>query len=403
MKVLHLANWNSTNVGNGALIHGTERVLREDIPGIEFIPEAWDDYTFGLKAWDRMFVDRVNAHDALLVNGAVTFNAFRRANYNTGMRLDLPLPLWKEIRTPVILYGLSYRCWPLQDYPNHDACMAWIKYAVQSDTIFFGVRNDGTKEWLSDRFGIVSENIHEVPDPGMFVPHDDAEYPELHKTRKNVIIALNGEDALYRYATGVQKTLWPLARTVASQSLLERFVRTTEGYVSRRRAVAAELARAAEKIAQAHDVQFILVPHYLDDYVMIDEFTNSLDEHLAHQRTVSTGLVSVPYTKWFYGRYAKADIALSMRVHSMSPSLGLGTPVVPVTSQGRMRNFLNKIELSDIAVDVSDAHFAGDLATKANALLDDNISFKNLARNAVGMTRKRTAEINTVVGKILGY
>ena len=71
LRFLHLANHHSTNIGNGALIFGTERVLREDLGSdIEFIPVPWDDYTFGLKEFDRKFVDLVNdTSDCLLVGG----------------------------------------------------------------------------------------------------------------------------------------------------------------------------------------------------------------------------------------------------------------------------------------------------------------------------------------------
>ena len=49
MRFLHLANFNSTNIGNGALISGTERILKEDLGDVDFTPAVWDDYTFELK------------------------------------------------------------------------------------------------------------------------------------------------------------------------------------------------------------------------------------------------------------------------------------------------------------------------------------------------------------------
>src|SRR5216117_2630998 len=52
-KLIHLANFNSTNIGNGALIFGTERVLQQDWRApVVFIPEPWDDYTFGLRHFE---------------------------------------------------------------------------------------------------------------------------------------------------------------------------------------------------------------------------------------------------------------------------------------------------------------------------------------------------------------
>ena len=57
IRLLHLANYGSTNIGNGALIQGTERVVNEDFThDIEWNPLAWDDYTFGKKSFDEQFV-----------------------------------------------------------------------------------------------------------------------------------------------------------------------------------------------------------------------------------------------------------------------------------------------------------------------------------------------------------
>jgi polysaccharide pyruvyl transferase WcaK-like protein len=402
MKILHLANWNSTNIGNGALIFGTERLLGEDIPGLEFVPEAWDEYTFKRKKFDESFVSLVNEHDALLVNGAVTFNAFRRGNKNTGMRFDLPLELWDKIEKPIILYGLSYRCWPFQEYPNKEAFKAWLEYVLANDhRIFFGVRNDGTKEWIRDRFGVESEKIYEVPDPGAFVPHEDHEYPELHPTRKNVIVVFNGEDASYRYATGVDRVLIEMGNRIGETVRAQGLSRRLGLFKRTRREVAIKIARALEKIAAVHDVQIIVTPHYLDDYGMIQDFIEVIQERIAHQLVVSTGLVSVPHTGYFYGRYAKADLAISMRVHSMSPSIGLGIPVVPITSQGRMRNYLKKAGLQDIGVDLTDPNFVEVVAQKANALLDDPREFKIHTGDAMKKMREQARENNKRVEKIL--
>lgn len=388
MKLLHLGNWHSTNIGNGALIFGVERLLKEDLPGeVEIIPEAWDDYTFGLKAWDQKFVDLVNQHDALVVNGAVTFNSFRRNMQHTGMRMNLPIALWEKIEKPIVFYGLSYLNWPFQLYPNTPAATAWLSYITNRKNVFFGVRNDGTKEWMKERFGMDSDNVIEVPDPGLFVPHEEHEYPELHPTRKNVIIAFNGEFPVYRFATKTQIFFWNLLKPFCSDLALQKLFTNSKGYKERRRAIAAQIARAAEMIEAKHDVQFILVPHYLDDYVMIDEFIAALVERIAHQRTVSTGLVKLEHTAWFYGRYAKADLAISMRVHSMSPSIGLGIAEIPVTSDERMNHFLEKAGIADIGVDVSEADFGTKIGERAVRLLDDATSFKKQTTEAVARMR----------------
>src|SRR3990167_9136010 len=93
LNLIHLANFNSTNIGNGALIKGLESTLEEDFPClIHWQREPWDNYTFGLIDFDEAFVEKVNASDGLIIGGAVTFNG-RDYNNHTGTRFELPFEL----------------------------------------------------------------------------------------------------------------------------------------------------------------------------------------------------------------------------------------------------------------------------------------------------------------------
>lgn len=365
-KILHLGNTNSTNIGNGALIYGAEKVIAEDIPDVTFDREPWDDYTFELKKFDESFVEMVNKnYDALLINGAVTFNG-RHYQPNAGMRFDLPYELWSTFSKPIIFYGVSYRFWEGQTYHHLDKFVKALQYIVESPNILFGVRNDGTKEWLKDFCGIDSSKIHEIPDTGVFVPADESQiYPEIKNGTKNIIIGFNNEDAEFRFGAAD-----------AAQAIAMR-----EGYLR-------NLASAIEQLVERYDANVILAPHYLDDYGMIHEFVSYLKPRVAHQHTVSSGLLKVDHTEYFYGRYTQVDLALSMRVHSMSPSIGLGVPVIPVTSQGRMTDFLDKVGLSDIALDVFDEQLEIKLLEKATQILDD-------PSNIVALTSKATSDMRT--------
>jgi polysaccharide pyruvyl transferase WcaK-like protein len=405
MKIIHLANWNSTNIGNGALIYGTQRLIEEDFKDkVYFIEEAWDDYTFGLKKFDEEFVELVNnTSDALLINGAVTMNAFRKFNKNTGMRFDLPLGLWSKIKKPIIFYGISYRSWPFQEYPNKEALIKTINYILTNKKIFFGVRNDGTKEWIEKVLGIKSSKIYEVPDPGLFVPVLDTTYPELDSNKKNIIIAFNGEDPIYRFATPKYKFLWNILRKTFNTDITESIFNKIKLYKIERSRIVKEIAIVVENLANKYNTQFILVPHYLDDYGMIDEFINIVNERVAHQLTVSTGLLKVKDTKLFYGRYKKADLAISMRVHSMSPSIGLGIPVIPITSQGRMRNFLKKIQLPDIGVEASENNFSSHIINKADILLNRPEKFREGSIKVYKKLRDDVKNINKLIFDLINF
>jgi len=361
VSLIHLANFNSTNIGNGALALGLERVVAEDFGAeISWHREAWDDYTFDKKSFDEQFVDLVNAHDGLIVGGAVAING-RHYLRNAGMRVDLPLELWHTIRRPVAFYGISHRHWPGQPFHNLDQLQSVLSHLLDRDDVLFSVRNDGTKGWLEGLLGWSSERILEVPDPAMYVPATVRDYPEIIEGRPNVIIGLNGEDSEHRFA----------------------------GAGARARIVSA-IAGAMERIATEFDANLILVPHYLDDYGMIAEFYAHMSPQIAHQSTISTGLARVKDTETFYGLYRRADLAISMRVHSMSPAIGLGVPTLAVVTQDRIWNFLRDAALDDLMLD----GFASDLEDRlylaaAHALEKPSL-YKNRFAAAMREMRERS-------------
>ncbi|MDD4628520.1 MAG: polysaccharide pyruvyl transferase family protein [Candidatus Peribacteraceae bacterium] len=376
MKLLHLQNWRSTNIGNGALAFGTERVLREDLgKDLQFTPEPWDEYvienTFGARKFDAGFVDLVNAHDGLLVGGAVTFNG-RPHLTEAGMRFNLPLSLWTHIRVPVIFYGNSYRFWPKATYHNVEKLRETVRYIIETPRIFFGVRNDGTKEFLESLLGLRSDRIVPVPDPGMYVPVEEHDYPEFSSVRKNILLSINNEDESDRFPDAAGKT-----------KFLESF------------------AKALERIAEAFDVNFVLCPHAFDDYKIIAQLLDLLPPKIVHQRTLSTGLLPVPKAPYFYGRYARADLAMSMRIHSLSPAIGLGIPVIPLVSQNRVSAFLENIGLGDLGVDVFGADVEEQVFAKAAGALAHPDDATRKIRNAAAHSRQQTAAINDRVRQLL--
>lgn len=372
MKLVHLANFNSTNVGNGALIHGLEKTMEEDFSiSIDWDREPWDDYTFGLRDFDQDFVDKINQSDGLIVGGAVTFNG-RDYNDRTGTRFELPFQYWNKIKKPVVFYGLSYRCWKGQEYHHLDKLKRTLEKILSYENMLLSVRNDGTREWLKEKTGIESDKIEVVPDSALYVMAEDGiEIPEIIDERKNIIISFNDEDREFRYRSKGESY-----KTVNQP----------------REHVLGGLVETAEHLAEVIPANFILCPHYFDDYRMLSDFIASISPRIAHQMTVSTGLCRVKDTGRFYARYREADLAISMRVHSMSPCIGLGTPMVPYTTQDRMTSFLDKAGLSDIEVDAFSVDSSFSLLEKARYMLDNpseiRIKFKKSYDSMREVTRK---------------
>jgi polysaccharide pyruvyl transferase WcaK-like protein len=373
-RLIHLANFQSTNIGNGALASGLESTLEEDVSfPVQWQREAWDDYTFRKLDFDAAFVDKVNASDGLVVGGAVTFNG-RDYNDRTGTRFELPFELWDSIRKPVVFYGLSYRHWPGQTYHHADKLKKTIEKILASKNMVLALRNDGTKQWLKGITGIDSEDILEVPDSAVFVRAAAAEYPEIVDGVRNVMVSFNDEDASYRYA----------------------------GNGHTREAVVESIVSALEKLAERFPLNIILCPHYFDDFRMMSAFIERIKPRLAHQNMVATGLCRVKDTSYFYGRYMKADLAISMRVHSMSPCIGLGVPMVALTTQDRMSDFIARLGLQGQAVDAFEADAASKLYDKALHTLEHGAEVRQQFARARADLREQTRSFHRRLDTLFG-
>lgn len=357
LYLLHLVNARSANVGNGALTLGAEAVLSEDLrPPIRWSREAWDDYSFGTKSFDRAFVDLINASDGMIVGGAVALNG-RIHSRNAGMRFDLPLELWREVKKPLIFYGLSHRHWPGQVYHHADKLKRALDVILGRSDTLLALRNDGTRTWLAKTLGFTSDRLHVVPDSTVFMPaQTDGSYPEIEKGRLNVILSFNDEDRENRY-----------------------------GVPERRMAVIKGLAKAMERLLETTDANLILAAHYFDDNRMMADFIDICRPQLAHQRMISVGSARIPGSPHFYGRYLQADLVISMRVHSMAPCIGLGVPMVPLVTQDRMTDFLREVALDDLAVDA----FSDDMAENLSGAIDRTLSNRQTVRDRFLQARAR--------------
>jgi hypothetical protein len=396
-RLVHLANFNSTNIGNGALILGTERVLREDWnEELHFLPEPWDDYTFDLKRFDRDFVSLVNRTDGLIVGAAVALNA-RDYLRNAGMRLDLPYELWSTFSKPIIFYGISYRVWPFQKYYHLDQFKKAMDYILDSPAIMFSVRNDGTKDWLESLLGYSSDRIETVPDPALYVPTVDNRHPELVEGKTNVLISLNNEDAMYRFGGRLRENIWKVATPFFSEKKLIAAMKYIPGMEARKKKSLKHFVRAVEMLSRDRDLNIILCPHYFDDYRIMSEFIDLFPARLAHQKTVSSGLLGVPRAPYFYDLYAKVDLAISMRVHSMSPAIGLATPMVAVSTQDRMTDFMDGAGLQDFIVDFFDPDLAEKLYAKLKSILINRDEVRRKFQEVRAAMRAETLRFNRKV------
>lgn len=345
---VHLLNGKSANVGNFALKSGAEYLLSKYLNfNIDWTYEHWDDYSFLQKKFDNDFVKLINSKDALLVSGAVAFNG--RSYYsNTGNRFDMPIPLLKKIKKPIIFFGLSYRVWSNKNYKHLDKLNEFLEFIKYSPNIILALRNDGTYEWMSNLLNSNLEFVKVIPDPGIFVQSKIENNNRFVKTNKlNIIISLNDEDRKFRFK--------PFAKR---ENLIKSF------------------ASIIDTIVKKYDANIILVPHYFDDYKAIGELIEFVKPYIGHRNITATGLGGIDDGHFFYGLYKKVDLSISMRVHSLSPCIGMGVPLIAVSTQNRISNFMKRIGLETQCEDAFDKDFVINMLNKIDFVINNSENIK---------------------------
>jgi hypothetical protein len=403
LRVLHLANHKSTNIGNGALVLGLERTLAEDFARpVHFVHEAWDDYTIpgAPKTFDERFVELCNHFDLVVVGAAVTFVGSRE-HEQTGMRFALPLHLWDGIEPPLVFYGLSYRTWPSQTYHHRDRLREAVEAALAYPRMLFSVRNDGTKDWLAALLDLDLSHVHEVPDPALYVPPAGGRPYCLSDPDGggiDIAVSLNDEDARHRFEPGPAPRQASLSRRIGAR-LAGRSA--DRGWVTNRHAFLRELAGVLDAVAAREGVRIHLCPHHHEDFRLVADFFDVCSSRLKHQVVGVHELPHATRAPHFYDLYRCADLTLAMRVHAMSPSVGLGTPTLALCSQRRMSAFMRDAGLEDHALDIFDTDFAQRLRKRVGTLLGDGAGARRAVTSAVERLRERTRAFDHRVERLV--
>lgn len=387
LQLLHLANCHSNNVGNGAIILGAERVLREDVgPHVTFTREAWDDYTLAdVKKFDGKFVDLINAHEGLIVGGAVMLNGMRRYQH-TGTRFDLTPELWSKIRIPMVFYSVAYGAHRKQRYYHRDQVRRFLEERIlPGGNVLFSVRNDGTKAWLEAVLGYPSEKIVEIPDPALYVPTIDAPHAEVMPGRVNILLVLTGEGDVYRFGGR-----WP-----------DRVWRHFPGWKRRKQAFLRGLAQALARIVATYHANIILGTHCPSGTKIVAELLAECPVAIVAQSVALACAPSATAAACFYDLYRKVDLVIGMRVHSVTPAVGMGVPVVAIAAFDRIEYSMRDAGLSELTVSPHDPMFADALYAKVSHVLEHRREVAQKVQAVNPRMRERTARFNAQVASFL--
>jgi polysaccharide pyruvyl transferase WcaK-like protein len=317
------------------------------------------------------------------------------------MRFDLPYDLWTVFRKPIVFYGLSYRFGLRGPYHHRDQLRRAIEWVLGSPMALLSVRNDGTKDFLETLLQLRHEGIVEIPDPAIYVPVIDGPHHELESDVPNILISLNNEDEAARFGppSSSRSVIARGARYFARR--LRQALSLKIDPSDQKTAFINALAQTIERVIRERSANIILCPHHFHDFRLMGDFAARCPPRLANQVLVASGIPHTRRAREFYDLYAKADAVLSMRVHSMSPAVGLGTPLVALVSDARMSRFLSEAGLTEFAVDIHDPDLAARTYALLTYVLDERADVRRKLRAARQSMREKTRAFNSRVAALL--
>jgi polysaccharide pyruvyl transferase WcaK-like protein len=156
------------------------------------------------------------------------------------------------------------------------------------------------------------------------------------------------------------------------------------------------------EVLRTRDLDLKLALHYFDDFRAAADFIDLLPPAFAHQRVSTFGPVRGLDAAFFYATYRSARAVVAMRVHSMSPALGLGCPTLPLTTQARMQRFLEDIGLGDAGLAADNIAALHRTFSKRLSGLLDRPGAQAAALNLAGL-RQRVRKSNLALKETLGF
>lgn len=382
IKIWHVAT-HTTNIGDGALVSGIHRTIREDWDRpVEFIPDCLMEYEnyMGNKRYDDALVARINTDaDLLLIGGGGMLDG-GRGDKNTGMGFDLPLELLEKIKIPVVFYAVGYNLFDKQIYWNLDKLKNYIEFVVAQKNVLFSVRNDGSYERLHEVLGGKISGLIEVPDPGLYVHTVDTEHPELLHGKENILIQLAGDNPFSRFSAGVWKYVPIFGEAVLKKRQIEQLC---------------ALGAALENISGKRNINYVLCPHLLRDFTVTGKFVDAIGRGFSRFTFNSTGVQrGTTAAGHFFDIYKNASLIIGMRGHSVICGVGLNTPTIALSSHSKVKGFMEKVGLSDRIVNLGDSGLVERLEKMVIEILDKRSEEVHRLRKISDDCRLKTREFN---------
>lgn len=359
LRIWHVAT-HTTNIGDGALVLGIQKTLREDwgVP-IDFVSDCLMEYEnyWGEKKYDLELVSNINnKSDLLLIGGGGMMDGGRGAN-RSGMGFNMPLDHLKRIKVPVVYYAVGHNSFAKQIYWHAKKLRGLVDFVLNQEKMLFSVRNDGSLGRLKTLLKSDLNNMWEIPDPGLFVPTKENTHNSFSNDKVNILVQLAGDNPFSRFSSGTWKIIPKIGRMILKKRMHQ--------YLQ-------NVGDALQKVAKKKPVNFVLCPHLVRDFSVLGKFTDSIPKGFSRFNFNATEILrGAEAAPKFFDLYRKADMVIGMRGHSVICGVGLGTPTIALSSHPKVRGFMESVGLEDRIVEINDRHLALNLSQMVNRVMEN--------------------------------
>lgn len=380
LRLLHVAT-HGHNIGDGALVAGIHRTLAEDL-GVDLDVTEFDVLEHKVTHQRNMLkaedVDRYNREVDLVVIGGGGMIEGGIANYLSGINFNFEVELLRRFGVPVVFYALGFNQFRNSHFFHRRRLRQLLDVAAEL-SLPFSVRNDGSKERLERMLGPLPF-VQSIPDPGLYVPTETREVPELSTEHVNIVLQLAGDRARQRFGGPLRK--W--ARRIAGRDPMR------------------SLARFVTKMVDDDRARFVLCPHLLTDMEITTEFLHLLPPRVVRRGCTMSGVLKgTEHAPHFFELYRQADLVIGMRGHSSICSVGLGTPFIGLGTHDKVLGFLEDTGLSKWGIDVKQDPGLARLEPLVEEFLQDPTSYRQQIQQRLPGMRDTTRAFHEVVAKQL--
>tara|TARA_R110000824_G_scaffold9415_4_gene42102 strand:+ start:7112 stop:8167 length:1056 start_codon:yes stop_codon:yes gene_type:complete len=349
-KFLHLAA-PLRNVGDNALILGMRELFKEYVLQLKPIRRT--------VITTKLIASINSKYAGLIIGGGGLLHAppsiRKRKHHSSGTLIMLNTKNLKFLTKPLIVYGVGYNVFRGERNLPPIARRSIIDMIDKS--VHFSVRNDGSRQRLSEFLGIHPDTIEEVPDPGLYVGHTDSQLSNNIRG-KNIAIQIAADRLKCRFN---------------GRKEVDVFVENIKHFIE-----------------SNQEYKCWLVPHCpIDDKFIKKRFKGYNKVPL---------LLKLEKAEVIMGFYKKMDVVIGQRGHGNICPFGIGVPIISLVSHDKNFGFMKSLGLEKYAVPASEPKLSFVLTDLVKTINEDYI--ENQTKIIKDLEDRSRMAINSIVEEI---